>query len=79
MLLAIPALDNLWVWTMRRFFNCCSGSDGPGPDPVARSRQRVIELHPMEIDWASPIHAGQVSENSSGIVFVAIISIPAAC
>ena len=50
MLLAIPALDNLWAWAMRRFFNCCNGSDGPGPDPLEGGRQRVIELHPMAIE-----------------------------
>ena len=79
MLLAIPGLDNLWVWAMRRFFHCCNGGDGgdgPAPNSVEGGGQQVIELHPMTIERGSPRRQlYQSSSDTSGIVIISIAAV----
>ena len=73
-LLAIPILDNLWIWAMRRFFHCCNGSDGqPDPNSVEGGRQQVIELHPMAIEGGSTRRQLYNSESESGIVILFLL------
>ena len=72
-LLAIPVLDNLWIWVMRRFWHCCNGRDEPAPNSLEGGGQEIIELHPMTTDWSSPRRQPyRESEDSSGIVIISI-------
>jgi len=53
LLLAIPNFDYLWLWTMRRFFPCCSGGNGSDQNSEEGDegeQVRVIELLPISMD-----------------------------
>ena len=61
LLLAIPNFNYLWLWTMRRFFPCCSGGNGNnGVDQNSMEggngvdEVQVIELRPMSMDGTVP-------------------------
>ena len=75
LLLVIPALDYLFVWAMRRFFNCCNSSDGPGPGSrEGGAVERVIELHPMALDGEGPWYRQPLSDSeNSGIVIILLL------
>lgn len=89
-LLAIPALDNFWRWTMRRFSGWCpscsegSVSDdddldndngGNNKEEHEQSGPQIIELHPVPA-WGTPIHQLSAgNHSSSGIVILLILYI----
>lgn len=87
-LLAIPALDYLWIWTMRRLLDCFTGRNRAVEDStedVDEGGQRIIRLQVIPPERRSPVRRPPPPilfvDSDSGTVAVTLISssVAAAC
>lgn len=70
-LLAIPALDNFWIWTMRRFWNWCNSGAAADPVESHEGGQQIVQLQVMTAERSSS--GRRLSDDLEGGIIITII------